>query len=92
MSYNFRYRRGQRNKMIVLWFRSRVKFIFTGGHISLTVAFIGLNIILGLYKCNYLTVKRELGAAVREEQGAGLDETRWRAGFGLWALCLPPVI
>ena len=41
-----------------------VKLIFTGGHISLAVAFKGPNVILGLYKCNYsLTVKRELGAA-----------------------------
>ena len=41
-----------------------VKLIFTGGHISLAVAFKGMNVILGLYKCNYsLTVKRELGAA-----------------------------
>ena len=41
-----------------------VKLIFTGGHISLVVAFKGLNVILGLYKCNYsLTVKQELGAA-----------------------------
>ena len=41
-----------------------VKLIFTGGHISLTVAFKGLNVILGLYKCNYsLTVKWEVGAA-----------------------------
>ena len=31
----------------------RVKLIFTGGHISLTVAFKGPNVILGLYKCNY---------------------------------------
>ena len=31
---------------------------FHGGHISLTVAFKGPNVILGLYKCNYsLTVK-----------------------------------
>ena len=30
-----------------------VKLIFTGGHISLTVAFKGPNVILGLYKCNY---------------------------------------
>ena len=35
-----------------------VKLIFTGGHISLTVAFKELNVILGLYKCNYsLTLK-----------------------------------
>ena len=41
-----------------------VKLIFTGGHISLTVAFKGLNVISGLYKCNYsLTVKRELHTA-----------------------------
>ena len=41
-----------------------VKLIFTGGHISLEVAFKGPNIILGVYKCNYsLTVKRELGSA-----------------------------
>ena len=34
-----------------------VKLIFTGGHISLTVAFKGPNIILELDKCNYsLTV------------------------------------
>ena len=39
-----------------------VKLIFTGGHISLTVAFKGPNVMSGLYKCNYsLTVKRELG-------------------------------
>ena len=41
-----------------------VKLIFTGGHISLAVAFEGPNVILGLYKYNYsLTVKQELGAA-----------------------------
>ena len=35
-----------------------VKLIFTGGHISLLVAFKGPNVISGLYKCNYsLTVK-----------------------------------
>ena len=38
-----------------------VKLIFTGGHISHTVAFKGLNVILGLYKCNYsLTRGKEL--------------------------------
>ena len=32
--------------------------MFTGGHISIAVAFKGLNIILGFYKCNCsLTVK-----------------------------------
>ena len=41
-----------------------VKFIFTGDHISLKVAFKGSNVILGLYKCNYsLTRGKELGAA-----------------------------
>ena len=42
-----------------------VKLIFSGGHhISLTVAFKGLNAILALYKCNYsLTRVKELSAA-----------------------------
>ena len=41
-----------------------VKLIFTGGLISLEVAFKGPNVILGLYKCNYSsTVKRGLSAA-----------------------------
>ena len=40
-----------------------VKLIFTRGHISLTVAFKGSSVILGLYKCNYsLTRSKELGA------------------------------
>ena len=30
-----------------------MKLIFTGGHISLAVAFKGPNVILGLYECNY---------------------------------------
>ena len=30
-----------------------VKLIFTRGHISITVAFKGRNVILGLYKCDY---------------------------------------
>ena len=48
-----------------------VKLIFTGGHISLMVAFKGPNVILGLYKCNYtLTRGKELGAATRLKQGA----------------------
>ena len=43
-----------------------VKLIFTRGHISLTVAFKGPNVILGLYKCNYsLTVKQELSTATK---------------------------
>ena len=37
---------------------------FHGGPYQPCVAFKRLNVILGLYKCNYsLTVKRELGAA-----------------------------
>ena len=43
-----------------------VKLIFTGGHISLEVAFKGPNVILGLFKCNYsLTRGKELGTAAR---------------------------
>ena len=38
-----------------------IRFIFTGGHISLTVAFKGPHVILGLYECNYfLTRGKEL--------------------------------
>ena len=45
--------------------RPGVKVIFTGGHISLAVAFKGLNVILGLYKYNdSLTRGKELGAAL----------------------------
>ena len=37
-----------------------------GGHINLMVAFKGLNVIFGLYKCNYsLTRGKELSAATR---------------------------
>ena len=44
------------------------------------VAFKGLNVILGPYKCNYsLPRGKELGPAASEKQGAGLDKTRWRA-------------
>ena len=40
-----------------------VKLIFTGGHISLTVAFRGPNVTLGPYTWNYsLTRGKELGA------------------------------
>ena len=70
-----------------------IKLIFTGGRISLMVAFKGLKVILGLYTCNYsLTVKQKLGVAARWKQGARLDKTRWRAKFGPWAWCLPPVL
>ena len=41
-----------------------VTLIFTGGHISLAVAFKGPNAILGLCKCNYSLIRgKELGAA-----------------------------
>ena len=41
-----------------------VKLIFTRGHINLTVAFKGPNVILGLYQCNYSLCRgKELGAA-----------------------------
>ena len=50
-------------KFISLLIRG-VKLIFTGSHISLAVAFKGLNVILGLYKRNYsLTRGKELSAA-----------------------------
>ena len=43
-----------------------VNLIFTGGHISITVAFKGPNVIFGLCKCKYpLTRGKELGAATR---------------------------
>ena len=82
----------QRSKLTDLSSSIRgIKFIFIGGHISLTVAFKGLNVILGLYKCSYsLTRGKELCTAA-QKQGAGPGKTRWRAGFGLLALCLPPV-
>ena len=48
----------------VMIYNRGVKLIFTGGHTSLTVAFKGPNVILGLYKCNYsVAVKQELGTA-----------------------------
>ena len=78
---------------LALLYSRGVKLIFTGGHISLAVAFKGPNVILGLYTCNYsLTRGKELIAAAGEKQGAGQDKTRWRARFGPWALCLPPVV
>ena len=41
-----------------------VKLIFSGGHVSLAVAFKGQNIILGLYKCNYSLARgKELSTA-----------------------------
>ena len=43
-----------------------VKLIFTGGHLSLVVAFKGPKVILGLYECNYsLTRGKELSDATR---------------------------
>ena len=50
---------------VILYVRG-VEVIFTGGHISLTVAFKGPNVTLGLCKCNYsLTRGKELSAAAR---------------------------
>ena len=45
--------------MTIIWAYGRgVKLVFTGGHISLVVAFKGPTVILGLSKYNYsLTVK-----------------------------------
>ena len=41
-----------------------VRLIFSGDYISLVVVFKGLNVILGLYECNYsLTRAKELGTA-----------------------------
>ena len=43
-----------------------VKLTLTGSHVNLAVAFEGLNVTLGLCKCNYsLTRGKELGAAAR---------------------------
>ena len=42
----------QIRERLILYGRG-VKLIFTEGHISLEVDFKGLNVILGLYKCNY---------------------------------------
>ena len=48
---------------IILSSRAGVSNSFSLGATS-AVAFQGLNVVLGLYKCNYsFTVKRELGAA-----------------------------
>ena len=68
-----------------------VKLIFTGGHISLVVAFNEPSIILGLYKCNYsLTVKQELGAAAgRNKVLTGYNKVEgriWPAGL-VFATC-----
>ena len=58
-----------------------VKLIFTGGHISFTVAFKRPKVILGLYKCNYsLTRGRSWALPLgrnkvpgQMKQGRGLD-------------------
>ena len=52
------------NILVTVSPRRGVKLIFTGGHISLMVAFKGPNVILGLCKCNYsLTRGKKLGTA-----------------------------
>ena len=44
--------------MVFMLLRQGRQTHFYRGHFSLTVAFKGLNVILGLYECNYsLTVK-----------------------------------
>ena len=49
-----------------------VELIFTRCHISLEVAFKGLNVILGLYKCNYsLTRGKELSTATGRNKVPG---------------------
>ena len=57
---------------------------FHQGHISLEVAFKALNVLLGLYKCNYsLTVTRELSAAAGQKQGArGVGGVEIKQGGG----------
>ena len=54
----------QEDELLWLGYSRGVKLTFTGGHISLAVAFKGQNVILGLYKCNYsLNRGKELHAA-----------------------------
>ena len=71
-----------------------VKLIFTGGHISLVVAFKGPCVILGLYKCNYSFLSQGQGVwrCGRVETRCGPNKTRWKDGFGPQALCLLPVL
>ena len=57
----FRWRKKRELLQENIWGRRGVKLIFTGSHNSLTVAFKGSDVILGLYKCNYsLTRGKEL--------------------------------
>ena len=77
---------------IIIGYCGGVKLVFTGGHITLEVAFKGPNVILELCRCNYsLTVKCRLSTAAGEKQGAGPEKSRWRARFGPRALRLPPL-
>ena len=46
---------------------------FIGGHISLAVAFKGLNVILGLYKCNY-SLTRGRGLYIQPFEGNHKDD------------------
>ena len=67
-------------KFISLLIRG-VKLIFTGSHISLAVAFKGLNVILGLYKRNYSLTRARSSALLlgrnkvpgQIKQGGGPD-------------------
>ena len=72
---------------------SGVKLIFTGGHISLKVAFKGLNEILGLNKYNYPLLEERSSALPlgrnkvlgRIKQGGGPDSARGPGVCHLWS-------
>ena len=65
-----------------------VKLIFIRGHINLTVAFKGLNVLLRLYKCNYsLTKGKELGTAASRNKVLG----QMKQGGGPDSACEPCV-
>ena len=67
--------------------------MFTGGHISLAVAFKGLNVILGLFKCNFLTLGERSSVLPpgrnkvpgRIKQGGGLDSASGPCVCHLWS-------
>ena len=69
-----------------------MSLIFTRGHISLTVAFKGPNVSLGLYKHNYSLIRgKELGTAAGRnkvlgqiKQGGGLDSAHRPCVCHLW--------
>ena len=67
--------------------------MFTGGHISLAVAFKGLNVILGLFKCNFLTLGERSSVLLpgrnkvpgRIKQGGGPDSASGPCVCHLWS-------